>query len=48
MQVELVDASPHCFYFPSKIRQKASGEWEILVMGMFEDKKKGGNRNLEE
>lgn len=48
MLVELVDASPHCFYFLSKIRQKVSGEWEMLVVGMFEDRNKGRNRNLEE
>lgn len=40
MLLELVDASPHCFYFLSKIRQKVSGEWEMLVVGMFEDREK--------
>lgn len=45
------DALSHCLYFLSKRGNKVSDECTLVLAGsrgMFEDRKKGSNRSLEE
>lgn len=50
--VELVGAPSHGFYFSASEGTRSQGDWAMLVVvgscGMFEDRKRGRNRNLEE